>query len=107
MPFAAVGDIMNVRFGAEKDRNNRRKGDAAVDKLLPLQEETRLKDLMAAYPWLKEEAVKLDRRFQMLDSPLGKMLLKKATIADASRYTGFGTGEIIAEITKMITTHGA
>ncbi len=78
-----------------------------MDKLLPLKEETRLKDIVSAYPWLKEEAVKLDGRFRMLDSPLGKMLLKKATIADASRYTGFGTHEIIAEITKMITSHGA
>ena len=78
-----------------------------MEDVLPLQEQTKLKDILAAYPWLKEEAIRADQRFQMLDSPLGKTLLRNATIADASRFTGFGTDEIIAEITKMIDGHRA
>ena len=89
------------------DKKARKKGEVSLENVLPLRADTKLTDILAAYPWLKEEAMKLDKRFQMLDSPLGKMLLKKATISDASRYTGFGVEEIIAQITQMIAHHGA
>ena len=72
-----------------------------------IAEDTMLKDIQAAYPWLIDEAIRLDDRFKLLNSPLGRLLLKKATVADASRYTGFPTDQIIAEITKMIDQHQA
>lgn len=78
-----------------------------MEQKLPLTEETPLKDIMAAYPWLKDEAIRLDARFKLLDSPLAKMLLKKATIADASKRTGFPAKDIISEITKMVENHRA
>ncbi|MBQ9264575.1 MAG: DUF1858 domain-containing protein [Clostridia bacterium] len=75
--------------------------------LFPLDENTKVQDVMTAYPWLKDEAIKLDARFKLLDSPLAKMLIKRATIADASKRTGFPVETIIAEVTKMIEAHGA
>ena len=63
---------------------------------MKLTEETMLKDIMAEYPWLKGEAIKLDERFKLLDSPLAKMLLRKATIADASKRTGFPAALILS-----------
>ena len=62
-------------------------------------------DIMAAYPWLKGEAIALDERFRLLDSPLARILLKKATILDASKRTGYPVQEIIAEINKMVDKH--
>ena len=70
-------------------------------------QDTLLKDILAQYPWLKEEAIRQDDRFKMLDSPLGRILLKKATIADASKYSGFPAEEIIGEIQRMIQRHQA
>ncbi|MBR1585647.1 MAG: hypothetical protein IJ662_08920 [Clostridia bacterium] len=73
--------------------------------LFPITADTRLQDIIDAYPWLKGEAIQLDERFKLLDSPLAKMLIRKATVADASKRTGFPTDQIIAEINKMIDRH--
>lgn len=68
--------------------------------------QTPVRDIMAAYPWLKDEAVKIDERFKLLDSPLVKLLIQKATVADAGKYAGFPPETIIAEIGKMVAQHG-
>ncbi len=43
--------------------------------------ETKLAELLREYPWLREEIVKVNEKFSMLNSPLGKVMEKKATIA--------------------------
>ncbi len=70
-----------------------------------LTEKTKLKDILAAYPWLIDEAVKIDGRFRALRSPLGRLLIAKADIAEASRRTGIDTDEIIRAIEDMIQNH--
>ena len=40
---------------------------------MKITEATRLKDLLEEYPWLKDEIVKVNEKFEMLNSPLGKM----------------------------------
>ena len=64
---------------------------------------TKLKDLLKEYPWLKEEAIKISEKFKILDSPLGKILLGKADIAELSKKSGLGTDEIIKKITELIS----
>ena len=78
-----------------------------MEQKLPLTEDTPLREIMDAYPWLKDEAVRMDERFKALDNPLVKLLIKKATIADASRRTGFKAQDIISEIEKMVENHRA
>ena len=70
-----------------------------------LTEKTKLKDILAAYPWLIDEAVKIDGRFRALRSPLGRLLIAKADVAEASRRTGIDTDEIIRAIGDMIQNH--
>ncbi len=70
-----------------------------------LTEKTKLKDILAAYPWLIDEAVKIDGRFRALRSPLGRLLIAKADVAEASRRTGIDTDEIIRAIEDMIQNH--
>ena len=72
---------------------------------MKLTKETKLKDILAAYPWLIDEAVKLDGRFKALRSPLGRLLIARADIAEASRRTGIGAQEIIDNIEAMIRKH--
>ncbi len=74
---------------------------------MELTKDTKLKDLLAVYPWLIDEAVKIDGRFRALRSPLGRMLIARADIAEASRRTGVGTDEIIRAIEEMIANHRA
>lgn len=71
---------------------------------MQLTEKTRLKDILTAYPWLIDEAVKIDGRFKALRSPLGRLLIAKADIAEASRRTGVDAETIIEKIEEMIRT---
>ena len=70
-----------------------------------LTKDTRLKEITAAYPWIIDEAVKIDGRFKALRSPLGRLLIAKADIAEASRRTGIDADTIIHAIEEMIANH--
>lgn len=72
---------------------------------MQLTEKTRLKDILNEYPWLIDEAVQIDEQFKKLCSPLGKLLIAKADIAEASRRTGVDAGTIIEKIEEMIEAH--
>ncbi|MBR4359846.1 MAG: hypothetical protein IKP32_04445 [Clostridia bacterium] len=74
---------------------------------MEIRENTRLADLLAAYPWLPEAAVKIDDRLKIVNTPLGRMLIKKYTIADISKRTGYAAEDIIREIQKVIDEHAA
>ncbi len=74
---------------------------------MKLTKDTRLKDLLAAYPWLIDEAVKLDERFQALRSPLGKLLIGHATVAEAARKVGATPDEAVETIEAFIRNHSA
>lgn len=74
---------------------------------MKLTKDTKLKDILTAYPWLVDEAVQIDGRFKALRSPLGKLLIAKADIAEASRRTGIDTETIIGKIEEMIRAHAS
>lgn len=67
--------------------------------------ETRLSEPIAQYPWLKEEMVKVNEKFKMLSSPVGKLMLGKATIAEMSKRSGMDTDILISRINELITNH--
>lgn len=67
--------------------------------------ETKLKDIIKRYPWLKKEIVKVSDKFEMLNKPIGKVMLGKVSIGDMSKKSGLGTDIIIEKITEMIETH--
>ena len=67
--------------------------------------ETRLSDLIAQYPWLKEEMVKVNEKFKMLSSPVGKLMMGKATIAEMSKRSGMDADILISRINELITNH--
>ena len=41
---------------------------------------TKLSDLLLAYPWLKDELPKINSKFELLNSPLARVMIPKATI---------------------------
>ncbi len=67
--------------------------------------ETKLSELIAQYPWLKEEMVKVNEKFKMLSSPVGKLMLGKATIAEMSKRSGMDADILISRINELITNH--
>lgn len=72
---------------------------------MDITEETRLSDLLGRYPWLKEELSNVNDKFRMLNTPMGKIMMGKATIAEMSKRSGMDTDAIIGKISKLIETH--
>lgn len=73
--------------------------------IMEINKETKLADLIAQYPWLKEEIVKVNEKFKMLNSPIGKIMLGKATIAEMSKKSGMDIDAIIGKIKELISKH--
>ena len=73
--------------------------------IMEINIETKLADLIAQYPWLKEEIVKVNEKFKMLNSPIGKIMLGKATIAEMSKKSGMDIDAIIGKIKELISKH--
>ena len=66
---------------------------------------TKLTDIMAAYPWLPDELIKLNSGFKIIQSPIGKMMIKNATLSDLSRKIGMSDDEVIEKLREMIDAH--
>ena len=72
---------------------------------MEITKDTRLADLIAQYPWLKGEMAKVNEKFKMLNSPIGKMMMGKATIAEMSKKSGMEAEVIIGKIKEVIVKH--
>ena len=72
---------------------------------MEITKETKLADLIAQYPWLKEEMAQVNEKFKMLNSPIGKIMMGKATIAEMSKKSGMEAEAIIGQIKELISKH--
>ena len=72
---------------------------------MEINRNTKLSDILKEYPWLPDELIKLDGRFKIIKTPIGKMMIKNATVADAVQKTGLQENVLIAELRKIITSH--
>ena len=67
--------------------------------------DTKLSEILKEYPWMIDEAVKIDERFKILKNPVGKLFIKKATISGLSEKAGLDSKVIIDQIQEMIDRH--
>lgn len=74
--------------------------------MMEINPQTKLTAILDKYPWLPNELTKLDSRFKIIKTPIGKMMIKNATIADAVQKTGLQEDVLIAELQKLIAAHG-
>ena len=72
---------------------------------MEITKETKLSDLISQYPWLKEELSKVNDKFKMLNTPMGKIMMGKATIAEMSKKSGMDTDAMIGKNRDLIETH--
>ncbi len=68
---------------------------------------TKLSDILAKYPRLMDEAVNISPKFKLLKTPMGKIMLKKATVKDISSRSGIPEREIIEKINELIASYGS
>ena len=72
---------------------------------MEITKDTKLKDLIGTYPWLKDEMVKVNDKFKMLNTPVGKVMLGKATITEMSKKSGMDADVLISRISDLIKAH--
>ena len=72
---------------------------------MTITRETKLKDLLAEYPWLKDELSKVNEEFKMLNTPVGKIMLGRADIAEMSKKSGMDKEQIISKLNELIQNH--
>ena len=71
----------------------------------PFDENSRLWDILARYPWLLDELPKYDPRLKALKNPLTRAMTKNYTVSDVSRTTGFSTGKLLDKLRRMALEH--
>ena len=74
---------------------------------MEVNKDTRLKDILAEYPWLKEELIKQTEKAKLLDTPFGRMFIKKATVQDLSKKTGKSPEQLIQMLNQLLDEHSA
>ncbi len=72
---------------------------------MEITKDTKLTDLLDQYPWLKEEMSKINNKFKMLNTPMGKMMMGKATISEMSKRSGMDADAIIGKLCELIEAH--
>ncbi|MBR5630817.1 MAG: DUF1858 domain-containing protein [Bacteroidales bacterium] len=72
---------------------------------MEITKDTRLADLIAQYPWLKSEMAKVNEKFKMLNTPVGKIMLGKATIAEMSKKSGMKIDKLVSRLKTLIEEH--
>ena len=72
---------------------------------MQFNENTPLRDILSAYPWLPKELVKMDSKFSIINSPIGKMLIHTATLKDVSKMAGYPVETVLEELNKLIDAH--
>ena len=78
---------------------------AAKDDNMEITKDTKLADLIAQYPWLKTEMAKVNEKFKMLNTPVGKIMLGKATIAEMSKKSGMEIDKLVSRLKTLIEEH--
>ncbi len=72
-----------------------------------INEQTKVRDILDAYPWLPDTLVRLDRRFAIINNPIGKMMIRTATVADMAKKAGYPADQVLTELHKLIEKHEA
>ena len=72
---------------------------------MEITKDTKLADLIVQYPWLKTEMAKVNEKFKMLNTPVGKIMLGKATIAEMSKKSGMEIDKLVSRLKTLIEEH--
>lgn len=72
---------------------------------MELNENTKLADIVAEYPWLPEKLTQLDSRFRIINTALGRLLIRTATLGDACRRAGYPLETAVEEFRKLLEKH--
>ena len=67
---------------------------------------SRLRDLLAAHPWLKDALPQVNEKFALLNSPLARVMIPKATVRMMAERSSMDLAELSRRISELISAHG-
>ena len=91
-----------------KESQNRTPNDTSVtkeDSTIELSADTRLQDLLKIYPQLRKDLPSMNSAFKMLNSPLARIIIPKATIAMMSKRSGVSLDDILSTLKELIAKY--
>ncbi len=72
---------------------------------MKITENTKLSEILNTYPDIKNELTTISDRFKMINSPIGKIMIQKATVKEMAGKAALTTEEIIAGLESLIAKH--
>ena len=72
---------------------------------IELSANTRLQDLFKIYPKLRQDLPNMNSAFKMLNSPLARIIVPKATIAMMSERSGISLDDILSMLKELIAKY--
>ncbi|MBR4550054.1 MAG: hypothetical protein IKO83_09120 [Oscillospiraceae bacterium] len=73
----------------------------------PFDEHTPLIRIWEAYPWLSEVLPAMDKRFAVMNTLAGKLLMKKNSVADLSKVAGMPPEKLLDRLRREVEKHEA
>lgn len=68
---------------------------------MELSAETKLKDVFAKYPHLKGRFAEINPMFSLLNTPMGKVMVNRVTLANVSQHSGMELDQLIEKINEL------
>ena len=69
---------------------------------MEITENSKLTAIMEAYPELTKKLLQDEKIASLASSPVAKLMLKRATIKDAARFSGESVQSLIDELNRLI-----
>lgn len=70
---------------------------------IQISKQTKLSDLIKTYPDLRNRLREVNPKFKMLSTPMGNIMIPKATVQDMIERSGMPEAELISGIEKLIS----
>lgn len=65
--------------------------------------DTKIKEILDTYPMLRELLPKIDKRFAVINTPPGRLMLRNATVRDVAKKGNVTPEKILSELRKILT----
>ncbi len=67
--------------------------------------DTKLSEILKEYPWLRDELPRMNDKFKLLNTPMGKIMENKVTVSMISKKAGIEQDKIILKLDEIISKH--
>ena len=67
--------------------------------------QTTLIQILNEHPWLSKRMPEIDRRFAIMNTAAGKLLLRKMTVANLSQKAGMSVEKLLGRLQAEIEAH--